>query len=535
MTNLPPEWQRAVDQLRKERAEQDARLKQLMEMLADHDHQLKTLRKMLRRRESQLKRAERENRKLRRKLGLPDPKSDPEPEPPKPGPGPGPAPAPAPAPAGPGEGSQADTPSGKKKRPRSRGGRRPPPDNLTEDVERHEVCACAQCDGKVWRKNVETTRLYTVVQAHIRCRVIERERVVCTACGLSTTAEMPPMPCKRALYDGRFLAWLVTMKFGMLVPLDRVRLQLQSQGVDIAMGTLVHLIKRAASLVSAVNEEHWRLLNNGPYIGFDGTGLKTLIPGQDKAWDGYLEVYTRHEISVFSFDVTKHADGLAERLDGVTVPLLCDAESRNRAAAPNRTLAYCNAHPLLKYRDSLRVQPTLAAQGMGFISELYKLEDQARDEGLTGARLRVFRQQKSREVLNRYKLWLHDILALELPPSDPVGQVVRYTLAHWDGLTRFVDIPELPLDNNGSEREFQRHAKLRYASLFAGSIRGAERWATLLGIVRTAQKCGVDVEAYLVWLFKHQGTHRDRLGRSPAQLTPMAYRDRLAEQGARAA
>ena len=54
-------------------------------------------------------------------------------------------------------------------------------------------------------------------------------------------------------------------------------------------------------------------------------------------------------------------------------------------------------------------------------------------------------------------------------------------------------------------------------------------------VLRSAQKCGVDVEAYLVWLFEHEGSHRDRLGRSQAQLTPMAYRDFLAEQGARAA
>jgi transposase len=525
MADLPPEWQHVVDQLQTERAEQKARLDQMMALLADNNRELKELRKMLRRRESQLKRAERENRKLRRKLGLPDSDDDPEPEPPS-------SPKPAPVPPASGNGSPAATPFDKKKRPRSRGGRRPPPDHLTEDTERHTVCACGQCGGRVWRKNVETSRLYTVVQAHVRCRVIERERVVCTDCGSSTTAEMPPMPCKRALYDARFLAWLVTMKFGMLVPLDRVRLRLRSQGIDLAMGTLVHLIARAAKLATAVNKEHWRLLKIGPYVAFDGTGLKTLIAGQEKAWDGYLEVFTRDEISVFSFDLTKHAAGLTERLAGVTVPLLCDAESRNRAAAPNNVLAHCNAHPLRKYREALRVQPKLAAQGMGFIGELYDLEDKARDEGLTGARLRVFRQRKSRAVLDRYRRWLQDIQSLELPPSDPVGKVVRYTLSHWDGLTRFVGNPDLPLDNNVSEREFQRHAKLRHASLFAGSVRGAERWATLLGVVRTAQKCGIDVEAYLAWLFEHQGTHRHRLGRSPEQLTPMAF---LAEQGARAA
>jgi hypothetical protein len=73
------------------------------------------------------------------------------------------------------------------------------------------------------------------------------------------------------------------------------------------------------------------------------------------------------------------------------------------------------------------------------------------------------------------------------------------------------------------------------ASLFAGSVAGAERWATLLGVVRTAQKCGLDVEAYLCWLFEHQGTHRKTLGRSPEHLTPMAYREWMEAGAARAA
>ena len=40
---------------------------------------------------------------------------------------------------------------------------------------------------------------------------------------------------------------------------------------------------------------------------------------------------------------------------------------------------------------------------------------------------------------------------------------------------------------------------------------------------------------YLTWVFDHMGTHRDQLGREPEELTPMAYREFLAEQGARAA
>ena len=121
-----------------------------------------------------------------------------------------------------------------------------------------------------------------------------------------------------------------------------------------------------------------------------------------------------------------------------------------------------------------------------------------------------------------------------MPPSDPVRRVAKYYLKHFDDLTRFVDHAELPLDNNASERDFQRHAKLRYASLFAGSPEGAHRWATLLGVVRTAQKCDLDALVYLTWLFEHRGTHRDRHDLTAADLTPMAYRDRVAAKAAAA-
>ena len=90
-------------------------------------------------------------------------------------------------------------------------------------------------------------------------------------------------------------------------------------------------------------------------------------------------------------------------------------------------------------------------------------------------------------------------------------------------LTKFVSDPDLPLDNNASEREFQHHAKLRLQSLFAGSPEGAHRWATLLGVVRTAQKVGVDVLAYLTCMFERRGTHRHAFDLAAAQLTPMAY------------
>jgi transposase len=535
---------RTMDALERERAEERARadrlqqsLDQVVALAAQQSDELVALRKMFRRLEAQLAKVLAENRKLRRKLGLDDPDPEPQAAPVLSGDGPvvdpggeGGAPKGAASPKLPGRGgktrSKGDSPEpgDAPSRPRRVGGRRSPPEHLPADNEHHGVCACSSCGGRVLKRDVEETVVYTAVHSYVRRRIIRRDRVRCAdpRCGAATTAPMPPMPCERALYDCSFLAWLVTMKFGYMMPLDRIAELLASQGVFIAMGTLVELIARAAELVDAIDGEHMKQLRAGKYMGFDGTGLKVLIPGQSEAWDGYLEVYVRDEVTVFLFDLTKHADELQDRLSGLTAVLVTDAESRNKAGAPNATFAHCNAHVVRAFREAERAQPVLAREGRSYLEAIYRVEREAQALGLVGDALRE-RRQSCRPILERFHAWLVEVAEGDLPPSDPVRKTARYYLRHWDGLTRFVDDPDLPLDNNAAEREFQRHAKLRLAALFAGSVEGAHRWATLLGVVRTAQKYKLDVKAYLTWVFERRGTHKARFGLRAKDLTPAAY------------
>jgi transposase len=558
---------------------QQARLEAMMKSLqtrldevsghaASQNDELRSIRSLLRRRETQLEKANAEVRKLRRKLGL----DDPDPDPPSAPPAPETTPKPdakaetSQVPDTKGKGPRADTSEGEAEEPEAppaptddpdvsrtevaaesnvpgpdpveaskkddeqakpprKGGRHTPASHLPADRESYTVGACACCGGPVRKRDTEVTTVYTVVASHLRRRTIERSRVTCVDpfCGQSTTAPMPPMPCERALFDCSFIAWVVTMKFGYLMPLDRIRAMLESQGVYLAMGTLVSLVERAAELADAVDGEHMKQLKAGKYICFDGTGLKVLMPGQDKAWDGYLEVYTREDLTVFQFDLTKHADELRERLSATRALLVTDAESRNKAGAPNATFAHCNAHVVRMFDDAEGVQPELAREGRAYLETLFAIDRQAKKEGLTGEALGEARR-RGRPTMAAFLRWLRRQARSDLPPSDPIRKIARYYLRHREALTRFMRDPDIPLDNNEAEREFQRHAKLRLASLFAGSVEGAHRWATLLGVARTAQKQGLDLQAYFTWLFERRGTHRARFKMAAKDLTPAAYK-----------
>jgi hypothetical protein len=179
----------------------------------------------------------------------------------------------------------------------------------------------------------------------------------------------------------------------------------------------------------------------------------------------------------------------------LSATLVTNAESRNMAGAPDATFAFCNAQVVRKLKEAKRVQPLLTVERLKLIGALCDREEQAKAKGLRGYPLTLWHIE-SLPYAERLKQWMTEVAEGDLPPSDPVKKTARSYLINMDGSTRFLYDSDLPIDNNEPEREFQRHAKLRLASLFAGSVEDAHRWATRLSVVRTAQKHGLDVQAH---------------------------------------
>ena len=256
----------------------------------------------------------------------------------------------------------------------------------------------------------------------------------------------------------------------------------------------------------------------------DATGLKVLIPKLPGTHSGHLEVYRRDELVVFQYEAHEGAEVLAQKLAPFSGVLVADAEHRHNAIFEDgRVLeAGCNAHGRRRLRDAESVQPVLAKEGGAFISAIYLAEAEAQKTGLQGDELRRWRKEKVPPLAAKLKAWM-DAVGPTLTPSDPLAVTIRYYRNHWEALFRFVEHPEIPIDNSASEREYQQVAKIRLNSLFAGSTEGAHRAATLLGIVATCRAIGVDPLAYLGWAFTRLGTHRDVYGLSAAEITPTAY------------
>ena len=87
------------------------------------------------------------------------------------------------------------------------------------------------------------------------------------------------------------------------------------------------------------------------------------------------------------------------------------------------------------------------------------------------------------------------LLRSQRAPS--IGRAAAYTVANWDRLTRFVEDPLVPLDNNATERSLRGPVVGRKNHYGSKSRSGTVVAATLYSILETAKLCGVEPAAYL--------------------------------------
>ena len=83
-------------------------------------------------------------------------------------------------------------------------------------------------------------------------------------------------------------------------------------------------------------------------------------------------------------------------------------------------------------------------------------------------------------------------------PRSEFGKAVRYMLDPWKGLTRFIDDPGVPLDNNAAERALRGPVVGRKNHYGSRSLRGTQVAALFYTLCETAKLMAVDPHAYLL-------------------------------------
>ena len=110
-----------------------------------------------------------------------------------------------------------------------------------------------------------------------------------------------------------------------------------------------------------------------------------------------------------------------------------------------------------------------------------------------------------------------------MDPNRALGQAMASRHKHWATRTRFVSIPDAPLDNNGVERALKLFIRQRNNSLFYKTEYSAYLASVLTSLIATCVYAGVNAVEYLVALQEH----RHEVFADPGAWLPWTYQARL--------
>lgn len=387
---------------------------------------------------------------------------------------------------------------------------------LPDHLEREDIiidadhAACPCCGGALHAMGESTSEMLDWVPAKLRVIRTTRPKYACRACGSLVQAPAPERVIAGGLATPALLTQVLVSKYCDHTPLYRQSRIFARHGVDLARSTLAGWVGGACWWLEALHDRLCADVFAGDHLFADDTPVPVLDPGRGRTKTGRLWVYAREQrgwggpappAAVYLFAPDRKAERPLAHLERFKGVLHVDgyAGFERLTAKGDIVLAACWAHTRRKFYDvHQQTGSPVAAEALRRIADLYAVEAKVR--GRSPEDRLAWRRSLSAPHLAAFKPWLEGQLA-QIPRSSTLADAIRYALARWAGLSRFLDDGRVELDTNPVERAIRPVALGRKNHLFAGSDGGGHRWAVICSLIETAKLNKVEPYAWLSDVF----------------------------------
>ena len=383
---------------------------------------------------------------------------------------------------------------------------------------------CPQClRAKLYLLKTPARLIRIVAQPLFQATLYELERLRCALCGAVFTAPAPPQ-AGTSKYDPSVGTMLAIMRYGAGQPMYRMDKWQTHFGVPLPASTQWELIEAASATPALVYDVLIGIGAQGRLIHHDDTTMRVHslrqqlrqapAPPQGKKRTGIFTTNIvsqvgPHPVALF-FTGDKHAGEnldqlLQRRAAGLDQPLqMCDGLSRNHSQEFETILCNCILHGRRMFVDVVEDFPEECRLVVESLRDVYRVDAQAKEQKLSDAARLALHQEHSRPVMDTLHAWMSvQFEQRKVEPNSGLGQAINYMLKRWVPLTRFLEVPGAPLDNNVSERALKMAILHRRNSMSYKTLNGARVGDVFMSLIHTCQLNRVNPFEYLIALQEH--------------------------------
>jgi transposase len=362
--------------------------------------------------------------------------------------------------------------------------------------------ACPACGGELSELAgpSEDSEEITVVERRFVLAKHRRQKYRCACNGHVATAPGPIKLAAREDARGRrysvdFAVEVALDKYLDHLPLERQVRRMRHEGLAIDSQTLWDQIEALARRLAPAQAALRERILAAPVVGADETWWRLMEGRGSKRW--WAWTLASPDAVFYRILPSRSQAAAREVLGEYRGIVMADGYSAYEALArdgPARfTLAHCWAHVRRKFVEAEAHFPSPCREMLDRIGELYAVEREAVDSAALRAKLR---SERSRALVDEIRKRALEIAGESLPQSS-LGKAVAYLLGLGEGLTRFLDDPRIPLDNNATERALRGAVVGRKNHYGSRSQRGTEVAALFYSLIESAKLAEVDPRAYL--------------------------------------
>ena len=408
---------------------------------------------------------------------------------------------------------------------RKKKGRKPLPDDLPHEEIVHDipedekVCSCG-C--RLSQIGSETSEHLHIEKPKMKVVVNIRPKYACKNCEGSSEEEKPsvkiapppPQLIPKSFASASLLVYIIISKFVDALPLYRQELQFKRLGVELSRKTmsnwLIRVSDRCQPLIPLLKDE----VRSGPLINVDETTLQVMKEnGRQNKTKSYVWIFRGHAEErpavVFEYHPTRSGQVASDFFKEYKGYVQSDGYQGYNCLNNAEGIIPCGcwAHARRKFFETSQAgkkspnKTKTADVALKYISELYKLEKEAKAAELNHDQTQQMRQEKAKPLLDEFGIWLRDTFP-RTPPKGLLGKAIAYTLNQWERLIVYIEDGCLTPDNNAAENAIRPFVVGRKNWLFSGSPAGAHASATFFSLIETAKMNQLNPEKYMRYLLE---------------------------------
>jgi len=390
-----------------------------------------------------------------------------------------------------------------------------------------EQCVCPDCGQPFVSHGYTDDSEEIEIEVGAYRRVIRRRRYrrTCT-CDGPTTIMAPPAP--KLIPKGRYgvSVWVEILldKYFGYRPTERLLGSWRLLDLDLAPGTVTDGLQRLEILLRPIYQALQERNRQGDLHQADETRWPVFVLLEGKEGYGWwLWVFLGPDTVVFLLNVSRGHEVPENHYQAESRGVLVvDRYSAYKAMSWVKqglvVLAFCWAHVR---RDFIRVGKgwpelkTWALEWLRRIRDLYRLNRRRLAAKRDSAEFR-----EADDCLRKAVAQMKKQMEAELARADlatACRKVLESLQEHWVGLTRFVDDPRIPMDNNASERRGRGPAVARKNFYGSGSEWSGQLAAAAFSIFASLSMGKINPRKWLTWYFEECAAAG---GKVPADIQP---------------